>query len=56
MKWQCEECGDVFESDDTRHSMDRCACGEAYVDHEDVYIRRSLNTRDVMEIINLEHL
>lgn len=41
--WLCHECGSTFESDDTRHSMDYCYCEDEWVDHEDVYIRRSMN-------------
>jgi predicted nucleic acid-binding Zn-ribbon protein len=41
VKWLCTDCGDVFESDTTRHSMDRCDCGEAWADHEEHYVRRN---------------
>lgn len=42
MKWHCLDCGDTFESDTTRHSMDYCGCGEQWVDHEEYSIRRSM--------------
>jgi hypothetical protein len=53
MRWRCLECGNSFESDPTRHSMDHCDCGEQWVDHEDSYIRRSMAVTPVTSLLNI---
>jgi hypothetical protein len=53
IQWRCLACGDTFESDPTRHSMDYCDCGGPWVDHERSYIRRSMNVTPVMSLLNI---
>lgn len=48
LRWRCTDCGDVFETEPTRHDPDSCECGEAFVDHEAAYIRRNLKAEQVL--------
>lgn len=41
IEWFCDECDDEFTTIPTRHDPETCECGEAFVDHEKEYIRRS---------------
>jgi predicted nucleic acid-binding Zn-ribbon protein len=49
LKWRCSECGETFESEASRHSLDRCPepCGEAWVDHEHEYLRRNALAKEM---------
>ena len=47
--WRCTECGDEFTTEPTRHDPSSCECGEAFVDHEDEYIRRSFEAEPIDE-------
>lgn len=47
IEWRCTECGDGFETEPTRHDPSTCDCGEAFVDHEEHYIRRNLQAESV---------
>ena len=39
IKWRCDSCGAVNESDEfVRHSMDMCSCGESGVDADKEYM------------------
>lgn len=44
LTWRCTECGDVFESQQSRHDVEWCDCGESWVDHEKHYVRSTLDT------------
>ncbi len=44
MRWECLECHTVNESNpNERHKLDRCICGETWVDAEEGYTRHSGN-------------
>lgn len=41
LKWTCETCGYTFETEPTRHDPAWCECGDAFVDHEEHYVRHN---------------
>lgn len=41
LKWRCNHCGDVLESNSKhRHEFDQCGCGKSFVDLEEHYMRQ----------------
>jgi hypothetical protein len=49
IRWRCLACGNTFVSYDKRHTPHPCDCRETWVDHEDVYIRTSLDVDSVAD-------
>ena len=48
--WKCNECEDIVKSySNLRYDLNRCQCGECYVDLEDGYCR-TLGEIDIISI------
>lgn len=49
-KWRCTNCGTEWTTEPDRHQLSHCPeCGESWVDHEEAYIRRTIDVEPVEE-------